>query len=116
MLVRQTPSRLARAYQHARKLSPHLVKQRLPDLSARWRWHYAAVDMVYELGPVAARPLAGALCTVLDDPDGYMSSLALRSLRWSVPESAQATKALSKWLQCARALLKIAPEELPPVR
>ncbi len=60
--------------------------------------HQAAVEIAYELGPAAARSLAGALCNNLDDPEINTSIYAARSLYWSIPESPQVVAAFTNWL------------------
>jgi len=98
VLITQKQPCFDRAYERARKTLPDWLKGRMPDRSFQRQMHSAAVNLVYDLGPVAARPLAGALCTALEDPDVNVSIMALRSLRWSIPESAQVNKVVTNWL------------------
>src|SRR5207249_8118550 len=62
-LVRQKETAFDRTYEEVRTRLPDWIKQQVPDRSLRKRMHYLAVNIVYELGPAAARPLSAALCS-----------------------------------------------------
>jgi RNA polymerase sigma factor (sigma-70 family) len=97
-LVRWKETAFDRGYARIWTGSPTALKKCLPDPSLRRRMHEAAVEIAYELGPAAARSLAGALCDNLDDPEINTSIYAARSLYWSIPESPQVVAAFTNWL------------------
>ena len=98
-LVRWKESSFGRGYARIWNPLPNGLKQRLPDPAARAEMHQKAVAVVEELGPAAIRPLTGALCGVLDDPEINTRIYAARSLLfWSVLESPEPTDAFTKWL------------------
>lgn len=101
---------------------PASVRQRLQDPSEQQQIHQKAVQIVYELGPAAIRPLTTALCSVLRDsdvpiaastpksavssrparggrgPGAQTTRYALQALYWSIPESATAVAETTNWL------------------
>ena len=77
---------------------PSIERRHFQDLLVRRQMHQKAVQIVCELGPVAARPLSSALCGVLDDTDRPVTTYAMRVLYWSIPESTNAVAAATNWL------------------
>jgi RNA polymerase sigma factor (sigma-70 family) len=77
---------------------PATERRRLQDIRVRRQMHQEAVQIVCELGSVAARPLSSALCGVLDDSNWQVTTYAMRALYWSIPESTNAVAAATNWL------------------
>ena len=77
---------------------PAIERRRLQDIRVRRQMHQKAVQIACELGPAAARPLDSALCGVLDDTNWQVTTYAMRTLYWSIPESTNAVAAATNWL------------------
>jgi RNA polymerase sigma factor (sigma-70 family) len=78
---------------------PAIERRRLQDIRVRRQMHQKAVQIVYELGPAAARPLTGLLSGVLNNEhDWQVTTYAMRALYWSIPESTTAIAAVTNWL------------------
>ena len=77
---------------------PLLRPQFIRNLRAHQLLRQRAAQAVRSLGPLAARPLAGAIAQGLEDSDPVGAQYLLDSLCWALPESSAAVAALGKWL------------------
>ncbi|HUB86387.1 MAG TPA: sigma-70 family RNA polymerase sigma factor, partial [Verrucomicrobiae bacterium] len=77
---------------------PATERRHFQDRNVQRQMHQEAVQIVCELGPVAARPLSSALCGVLNDSNWQVTTYAMRALYWSIPESTTAVAAATNWL------------------
>src|SRR6185369_3107908 len=87
---------LTRYYGRLWSSLPLVLRSHLQDPKVQADMHRKAVQIVYELGPAAIRPLNSSLCQCLDDL--RYGNYALRSLYWTIPESAQAIASVTNWL------------------
>jgi hypothetical protein len=60
--------------------------------------HRDALQIVYELGPAAIRPLNRSLCRFVDQPDVLDTVYPASALYWTVPESSRAIASVTRWL------------------
>jgi hypothetical protein len=84
-----------------RKLWPSLpsaMRKYLPAPLDRQKLRGTAVQIVYELGPAACRPLTSVLCDALNEPSLQARDYPMRGLYWSLPESPKARAALTNYL------------------
>jgi RNA polymerase sigma factor (sigma-70 family) len=99
-LVRWHETELSRRYEKIWPSLPAPLRQKLHDPRIWQTMHAKAEEIVWILGPAAARPLAGALEHALqsgglgEDSSDYVR----RSLYWSLPDSSAAVSAFTNWL------------------
>lgn len=77
---------------------PEPVARLLPEQPSKAEVRSAVRALLYRLGPAAARALSGGIGSALAESDDLSGMEVLRSLYWSVPDSAASVAALSNWL------------------
>ena len=97
-LIRWRDHAWNRQYQKWWPFLPGLLQHYLPDPRATAEVRLNALEIVASLGPAAARPLTGAICRSLDNPDFKAYEYDRRCLYWSIPDSPKAVSALTRFL------------------
>lgn len=94
---RETP--VHRGYERIWSKAPKFVRERVPAPDTQRVLQFKATAVVWEMGPVACRAVAGAVAESIMEPRNWNAPMySLRILYWSIPESPKSTLALSNWL------------------